>query len=92
MKHDHAAGRDATAKPSKKMPQASGKEAGPVAAAPATPTDAREALVRETAYFYYEARGRVGGHELEDWLRAEAKFERGLTGEAGSLDAPSPRH
>ncbi|MDH5539071.1 MAG: DUF2934 domain-containing protein [Rhizobacter sp.] len=28
--------------------------------------------VRQTAYAYYEARGRVDGHDLDDWLRAEA--------------------
>ena len=30
-----------------------------------------EDQIRERAYELYEARGREGGHELEDWLRAE---------------------
>jgi hypothetical protein len=41
----------------------------------------KDEFVREAAYFYYEQRGRVGGHELDDWLRAEAEFER-LSAEA----------
>ena len=33
-----------------------------------------EQLIRERAYAYYEQRGREEGHELEDWLRAEAEI------------------
>jgi hypothetical protein len=33
----------------------------------------REEVVRRTAFGFYEARGRVDGHELEDWLKAEAE-------------------
>ncbi len=36
--------------------------------------DAREQFIRETAYAFYEARGRADGFALEDWLRAEAQF------------------
>jgi hypothetical protein len=32
-----------------------------------------EEIIRLTAYAFYEARGRVDGHELEDWLKAEAQ-------------------
>jgi Protein of unknown function (DUF2934) len=52
------------------------------AVAAGTMTDAldphagREALIRTTAYSYYEARGCVDGHDLEDWLKAEAEFEQ----------------
>jgi hypothetical protein len=45
-----------------------------MAEAPAT--DEREDVIRRTAYDYYEARGRMHGHELDDWVRAEAEFER----------------
>jgi hypothetical protein len=62
MKHAHH-----TAKAAKSAPP-------PAAAAP--PAEHKEEFVREAAYFYYEARGRTGGHELEDWLKAEAEFER----------------
>ena len=41
-------------------------------AAKATPSADREEAIRRMAYTLYEARGRIGGHELEDWLRAEA--------------------
>ena len=34
--------------------------------------DQRERMVREAAYCCYEARGCIDGHELEDWLKAEA--------------------
>jgi Protein of unknown function (DUF2934) len=39
-------------------------------------TAAKDEFVRQAAYCYYEARGRIGGHELDDWLKAEAEFER----------------
>ena len=32
-----------------------------------------EDLVRTRAYRFYEERGREDGHDLEDWLRAEAE-------------------
>jgi hypothetical protein len=44
---------------------AGGAQAGPV-------VDCEE-VIRLTAYAFYEARGRVDGHELEDWLKAEAQ-------------------
>jgi hypothetical protein len=34
--------------------------------------DARERRVREAAYFNAERRGFAPGHEIEDWLAAEA--------------------
>jgi hypothetical protein len=34
--------------------------------------DARERRIREAAYFKAERRGFAPGHELEDWLAAEA--------------------
>jgi Protein of unknown function (DUF2934) len=36
----------------------------------------REALIRLAAYSFYERRGFVGGHELEDWLQAEMEVDR----------------
>lgn len=38
--------------------------------------DARDRAIRETAYAFYEARGRVDGHELDDWFEAEAQVDR----------------
>ncbi|SFL74346.1 DUF2934 domain-containing protein [Nitrosomonas communis] len=35
----------------------------------------REALIREAAYYQYAKRGYAPGHDLEDWLAAEAEFE-----------------
>ncbi len=37
------------------------------------PPRSREALVAENAYFRAERRGFAPGHELEDWLAAEAE-------------------
>ena len=37
----------------------------------------REALVRESAYYQYVQRGCADGHDLEDWLAAEAYIDRG---------------
>jgi hypothetical protein len=35
-------------------------------------------LIRRRAYEFYEARGRVPGHEMEDWLRAELEIKHRL--------------
>jgi hypothetical protein len=48
------------------------------AAAP-TPTRPREELIAELAYFRALDRGFEPGHEVEDWLAAEADFNK-LTG------------
>jgi hypothetical protein len=34
----------------------------------------REYQIRLRAYQLYEARGREDGHEIDDWLRAEAEI------------------
>jgi hypothetical protein len=36
----------------------------------------REALIAELAYFRARDRGFEPGHEVEDWLEAEAEFEK----------------
>ncbi len=43
---------------------------------PVRVTDEPESLaqIRLRAFELYEARGREGGHELEDWLRAEEEL------------------
>lgn len=75
MKHAHSRQRAANETPS--PPSA----VAPPAAAAQTPS--KDEFVREAAYYYYEQRGRIGGHELDDWLRAEAEFERLCTGPQG---------
>lgn len=37
----------------------------------------RERMVREAAYFRYAQRGSAPGHDLDDWLAAEAELFRG---------------
>jgi hypothetical protein len=59
----------------KSAPPATATTTSPDAEA-APGTEAKDEFVRQAAYCYYEARGRIGGHELDDWLKAEAEFER----------------
>ncbi len=35
-------------------------------------------LIQKRAYEFFEARGRLPGHELEDWLRAENEIRKHL--------------
>lgn len=46
----------------------------------------REHMIREAAYFQYVQRGFAPGHDLDDWLAAEAEFFRG----AANLQPPEP--
>lgn len=38
--------------------------------------EGRDEIIRQTAYFFYEARGYVDGNDLDDWLRAEVKVKQ----------------
>jgi hypothetical protein len=40
------------------------------------PARSRQTLIAELAYFRALKRGFEPGHEMEDWLEAEAEFER----------------
>lgn len=35
----------------------------------------REVMIREAAYYHYAQRGFAPGHDLDDWLAAEAEIE-----------------
>ena len=53
--------------------------------------ETREALIRLAAYSFYERRGFIDGHELEDWLQAEMEIDRRATAGAGPGDSsPAP--
>lgn len=39
----------------------------------------REEMVRARAYELYEQRGREDGHDMEDWLQAEAEITQPRT-------------
>jgi len=41
----------------------------------------REELIRQKAYFLYEARQFESGHELDDWLQAEAQVSQQASGQ-----------
>ncbi len=45
----------------------------------------RETRIHEAAYALYEARGCVDGHDLDDWLAAEAAVERETPGLGSSV-------
>jgi Protein of unknown function (DUF2934) len=76
MKHHHAATSPAKAVPPKQTVQPANKDAAAMASPAGASLAAKDEFVRQVAYDYYEARGRIGGYELDDWLRAEAEFER----------------
>jgi hypothetical protein len=46
-----------------------------------------EEFIRERAYELFEARGCESGHELDDWLQAEAEV-RGKKSVAGADETP----
>lgn len=67
MKHPHraAAGEVRPAAPAQSSP----------APVPSAGSDGEwEVRIREAAYFRYLARGAEVGHEMEDWLQAEAEL------------------
>ncbi len=54
------------------MPQETGKRVQTIRNEP----ENQEETIRTRAYQLYEERGREGGHELDDWLRAEEEISR----------------
>lgn len=64
------------ATPKRRVARSAG--AGPRAgeAAPAGCASERDEMIRQTAYALYEARNREAGHELDDWLQAEAQVSQ----------------
>jgi len=37
-------------------------------------------MIAEAAYYHAEARGFEGGHDMDDWLEAEAEIDQTLKG------------
>jgi hypothetical protein len=65
----------------------------PAIEAPAWQEDpaTREALIRLAAYSFYERRGFIDGHELEDWLQAEMEVNRRAAAAVGTNESgPAP--
>jgi len=50
----------------------------------------RDEIIRQTAYAFYEARGHLDGHALEDWLAAEAQVEQASTESPQATDSAAP--
>lgn len=63
-----------TTSPGAEQPPGAVETAIAAAAAALLPPARDEEAVRRLAYAYYEERGRVDGHHLDDWLRAEAEL------------------
>jgi len=38
----------------------------------------RESMIQETAYYRYVQRGYIPGHDIDDWLAAEAELDHGM--------------
>jgi hypothetical protein len=51
-----------------------------------------EARIREAAYLLYEQRGGVDGHDVDDWLEAEAMLSRHDAGELQAGEAADAGH
>jgi len=57
---------------------------GEMAEAFAFPDYARHHQIEVAAYYKAEHRGFVPGHALEDWLEAEAEFDRYVAAQKGN--------
>lgn len=51
----------------------------------------RQAMIAEAAYYCAERRGFAPGHELEDWVQAEAQIARSGQGQPKAADSPGAR-
>ncbi|NDP39158.1 MAG: DUF2934 domain-containing protein [Rhodoferax sp.] len=79
MKHQHTEHRATTDLAAKKKPvrsKTTGDGESQVGLKATAPGTDRDELIRQTAYSFYVARSYVGGHELEDWLQAEAEVDQ----------------
>jgi hypothetical protein len=55
------------------------------------PEPMQEQAVRQRAYELYVQRGRVNGHAVDDWLRAEAEIVHGHSSSDSNPGATDPR-
>lgn len=84
MKHHPTVAQTTHATSEKKKPaRTAKKDNGPAAPATAGSVHEHDEIVRQTAYFLYEARSREDGHELDDWLQAEAQLASMPTQDSG---------
>lgn len=52
------------------------RERSEIAASERVSPETRQLMIQEAAYYRYVQRGYAQGHDVEDWLAAESKFER----------------
>lgn len=79
----HAAPRPAAVQPSAPV-----RAPGAESRSPSIGADERLRMIREAAYRRHEQRGFAHGHDLEDWLEAEAQVDRMISGRRESIEAP----
>ena len=60
----------------------------PSPAALNTSPEARRRMIGDAAYYRYVHRGYAPGHDLDDWLAAEADFERALRRQPARAEEP----
>jgi hypothetical protein len=49
-------------------------------------------MIREAAYYRFAERGFAHGHDLDDWLAAEAEFDRKRAGQRRAVLAGAPEY
>jgi Protein of unknown function (DUF2934) len=49
-------------------------------------------MIREAAYYRFVERGFAHGHDLDDWLAAEAEFDRRRAGQQRSAPVEAPEY
>jgi Protein of unknown function (DUF2934) len=70
---------ETAARAAKAMDTAAAPDSGQESQAARMPVAAdREQVIREAAYALFEARGCEPGHELDDWLTAEAQVQQAV--------------
>lgn len=65
--------------PKKKTARSSVKGNGTAIPKDLASSNGRHELIRQTAYYFYEARSGGNGNELDDWLQAEAQVDKMTT-------------
>jgi hypothetical protein len=85
MKHHHAATQsEPDVAPSKKRSSSASKGGKAASRDDNQSVDWRIDMVRQAAYSFYEARNFQDGHELDDWLQAEAQVDQKLNDSAAA--------
>jgi hypothetical protein len=66
----------------RKTPTAKQASRSAIGGGRSTSPEDREAMIREAAYYHYVQRGYAPGHDIDDWLEAEAELASATPDEA----------